>query len=327
MPDDSRPRGRWFGFIAPVAIASVVVLAAWSAWHWLKPGEPNIAGYQHAKAPHQSHQAGGEGCRPKRLARLPNRKRAIEAERCAEAEDSDKASAETLDYAARSANAAEQAVLVANYQAEVMFWQTFATAWAFLAAAAAAWYAKRAADDTGRSAKAAADAAQAAVAQHRPWLMVRIDSFNPLAWRGGNVHQDFNVFIKNDGNTPANNIEIWTLMVCGGNGVPFTQAFAKAPARGMQGFSLFGGDSTTQTAHGGLIQDEINAATATSNMVGHIDVGVIVYVTYDFVGGKGKSIRAYDICGGFLNRINIQTLPIAAKDMRLNHFGIMDVFE
>ena len=139
--------------LAPAGLIAAIGVVAFLSWHYLKPQRPNIAGYDRPEAPHVGHQAGGEACRPDRLQLLPNGpKSARRRESCAEAKDADQARAESLTYSARSANAAEQSVLVSNYQAQVMFWQTLATIGAFAAAALAATYAKRAADYTKQSA-------------------------------------------------------------------------------------------------------------------------------------------------------------------------------
>ncbi|HWA61167.1 MAG TPA: hypothetical protein VG939_07320 [Caulobacteraceae bacterium] len=145
-------------YIAAGIAAAIVALAAIVASVWLIPREPDIAGYHHPSAPNHAYQAGGEGCIPARLRALPeNANGQAERDRCAKAERDEQTTAESLDYNARSAHAAEQAVLVSHRQTIIMFWQTFATFGAFIAAIVAAIYAKIAADETGKSAVAAGE--------------------------------------------------------------------------------------------------------------------------------------------------------------------------
>jgi hypothetical protein len=135
----------------------------------------------------------------------------VERERCANAKDAEQASAETLDYGARQANAAEQAVLVTDYQAKVSFWQTIATAGAFIAAAIAAFFAKRGADEMKRSSDATVKAAKAAetaaeVAQqslNRPWLFADANEIATVSKPNGKELRYARVIITNYGNAPA----------------------------------------------------------------------------------------------------------------------------
>lgn len=191
----------------------MTALVGWCGWTQLSPGKPNIAGYERPGAPHQSHKAGGVKCYPWNLYRLPPPKRAVQAEACKDAEDAEKAGAETLDYSARSANASEQALLIAYYQSRVMLGQTFATVGAFIAAGIAAWFAKRAADEMKNSADAAAEsnrlARLSALADNRPWIEIEeITLPTPVAFRGDNAEITLRYKLRNHGNSPAQHVSV-----------------------------------------------------------------------------------------------------------------------
>lgn len=216
----SRNARDWRSY-APAGIVVVILCAGIvGAGYRLQPRQPDITGYQHPEAPHPNHQAGGEGCRPENLARLPDRKRAVERERCADDKDNEKATAETLDYGARSANAAEQAVLVGYSQAIIMFWQTVAAALAFLAASVAAYYAKRAAAEAATGAGAAVKALEVAQktheAENRPWLGLKeVVVTSALTLQNGQANIQIDITIENTGNVPA--VEILLLPKIIGN--------------------------------------------------------------------------------------------------------------
>ncbi len=194
----TRRHARRWSVCAAIGIAVVTALIGFGAWSWLKPGEPNIAGYERPSAPHQSHEAGGIKCYPWNLYRLQPPERAEQAETCKDAQDADKASTETLDYNARAANAAEQAVLTSYYQAKVMFWQTFATVGAFVAAGAAAFFAWIAIGESRRIGEAQTRA-YLNVASVSAWFVPSVMPEDDPS----EVHPHIDIVVQNAGSSPA----------------------------------------------------------------------------------------------------------------------------
>ncbi len=139
------------------------------------PPRPEMPARGLQRAPDSSYQAGGEGCRPDRLADLPPN--GADRQRCAEAEHQEQQSRERLDQGNRAADAVEQTARTGHYQAWIGFWQAIGMAGAFGAASIAAVYARRAAGQTKRAAdeadKAFKMASDAFVATHRPRIHLR----------------------------------------------------------------------------------------------------------------------------------------------------------
>jgi hypothetical protein len=99
---------------------------------------------------------------------------------------------DSLEYEARSAHAAEQTVLIADYQGRTLFWQTFATIGAFVAAAFAAFYARNAVYEAKRVGQA----------QVRAYLSCVSGQFSiESGWIAATVH------LKNFGQSPAINVQ------------------------------------------------------------------------------------------------------------------------
>jgi hypothetical protein len=132
---------------------------------------PNVTEFQRANTPDRNQEQRLTGCDPKNLRALPNndesQKRRYE---CAKADYAEKDVDANAVLNARSADAAEQTVLVSRYQAWTFFWQALGTVGAFFAAAIAAIYAKKAADNTKRSADIAH---KEYLSAHRPRLRLR----------------------------------------------------------------------------------------------------------------------------------------------------------
>lgn len=184
------------GIVFAVGLIAFVAILAWRGWALLGPREPNITRHDPPHAPNHDHSAGGSRCKPEHIGLITNiAKRAKQEERCQQAQRDENAREESLDESARSVNAAEQAVLVANYQSKVIFWQTFATIGAFIAALAAVFYAKRAADIADVATKT----------QLRAYVLPHEAGF--VMDEKHNI--SITLRIKNFGQTPASDVKSW----------------------------------------------------------------------------------------------------------------------
>ena len=135
---------------------------------------------------------------------------------------------------------------------------------------------------------------------------------------GDEIRLDFVVTIKNVGGTPATNVEAWAVMTCGGEGVHWEKAWDKIPPRTDVGFSLFPNDSFGPPRHAMLTKDEIALARASGFLSGRMDVGALISVTYDFVGGQGRTTKAYEVSAphGF-DKVDMRRLPVPKAEIKL----------
>lgn len=148
--------------LAVLAVADIAVRIAIPS----QPRQPNIAGYSRPERPFHSENTDPKDCEQRDAAPLNKTPRianhALEETRkrdCrAYAKSEETLKYETLDYAARQANAAEEAVRSAYDQVRIAWWQTATTVGALIAAAIAAYWAAKAAHHTDRGANAAENA-------------------------------------------------------------------------------------------------------------------------------------------------------------------------
>jgi hypothetical protein len=97
---------------------------------------------------------------------------------------------------------------------------------------------------TKTAAIAALQSAKAAIDAQRPWIKLDVNIASDLSDDGHGARLQFDVTISNVGNSPATDIEVWSPMVCGGNGIPWVTAFTKIPQRTNLGFSIFPKESS-----------------------------------------------------------------------------------
>ena len=138
--------GRVGRFYAAAGVTIGVGLILFLAYLLLEPHDPNITGYERPTTPANTKAEDREPCEPNQLRLvIQTVHRAKQTIACADAPQPEQPDYQSLDYAARSANAAEQAVIVGQYQAKVFLGQALAAVGAFIAAAFAVFFARQAA--------------------------------------------------------------------------------------------------------------------------------------------------------------------------------------
>jgi hypothetical protein len=179
---------------------------------------------------------------------------------------------------------------------------------------------------TKTAANAALQSAKAAIDAQRPWIKLDVNIASDLSDDGNGARLQFDVTISNVGNSPATDIEVWSPMVCGGNGIPWVIAFTKIPQKTNLGFSIFPKESSIVDRWGRITPDEINAALAKTFASNQIDIGVVAFSRYSFIGGTGETTKAYLIGGpNLMQRINIGRLPIPIGSLILQEANTEDV--
>jgi len=177
------------------------------------------------------------------------------------------------------------------------------------------------------AANAASISAAAAVAVQRPWIKANLWIASSLDEYDRGIRCQFKVNLENTGNSPATNIHVWAAMCCGGNGVPFANAISKIPRPGGEfGFSMFPDDSAKVDVWGTIVTEEINIALANAMATDHIYIGVVVSVSYTFLGGIGETRKIYRLHGpDLLEMVNIKKLPADPKNISLESVPIQDI--
>ena len=238
MVSIGRTNRAWLFVIAAGLV--IVALAGVASFFW-SPKQPDIAGYERPKGPHEGHKAGGKRCEEARLQTLPKRIQANERERCAVAQDRDQAERESLTYAARQAHATEEALRIGHYQATVALWQTLASAAAFIAAFAAVYYAKKSAD----AAKDTLEVTNLANRrQMRPYLVIATVGIRRI---GNSRRRELVISTSNYGQTPAINVKTWRQ--CSFLDHPHSKEFDHSFPKGVVSGNDIVGPGQKQTEH------------------------------------------------------------------------------
>ena len=145
----------------------------------------------------------------------------------------------------------------------------------------------------------------------------------------GDMRLQFRATLKNIGNSPATNIQIWAAMCCAGSitSLPIDSAINKIPRPWKNsGFSLFPNDGVETDVWAGLLEDEIKLALKGATIANHIDMAVVVSTCYKFSGGVGETKKIYRIIGpGMFEATNLAKLPINKDNLRLEAAPSSDI--
>lgn len=182
--------------------------------------------------------------------------------------------------------------------------------------------------DTKKVAEAAGDSAKAAITANRPWIkfVAQIDSDFVDPMNGPRLH--FSVVAENVGRSPAKNVNIWAAMACSGGAIRYSDAQDKITPIPLEwGFTMFPHDPATLNRTGMLTYPEIDEALKGTVSAGRIYVGVVVRITYEFVGGGGRTESWFAIDGPTLGMIDIKRLPLARDRMALRKIEGQDIAE
>ncbi len=171
-------------------------------------------------------------------------------------------------------------------------------------------------------------ATEAAVMAQRPWVKLVADIHGILENPGNGPRLPFKIMLENIGNSPATNVNVWVALACSGGAVRYFDAEDKIPQVPQgSGFTLFPKDPTTIDRHGGISTAELDRALADTRATGWVHIGAVVSVTYEFVGGKGRTLQKFAIDGTFLGMIDIRKLPVHTSRLKGRRLEGEDVAE
>lgn len=305
--------------LAVLAVADIAVRIAIPS----QPRQPNIAGYSRPERPFHSENTDPKDCEQRDAAPLNKTPRianhALEETRkrdCrAYAKSEETLKYETLDYAARQANAAEEAVRSAYDQVRIAWWQTATTVGGFAVTVFAAFFAWRATVWAKKAAEYGEKSVKVAITSQRPWLHVSLNIGSAMAQNEHGLSMLFRVTIENKGSSPATNIRAHLRLAFA------TEVAEKTPGLWPKdGFALFPGDIDALTLRGNIDADEVAAALAATKIAHHLPAVVVVSVKYKFAGGDGLTKRLYYLRGPKVgDTFDIRSLP--SSDFALEGVG------
>ncbi|WP_404710373.1 hypothetical protein [Sphingomonas sp. MMS24-J13] len=188
-----------------LATAAALIFCALIGWV-LQPKRPDLTGDRSYQEEAAGYRAGGSNCQPTAIYALSGRKRARQADACAEAKEQHREAINQLAEARRSADAADAQAIASNSQSRIAAWGLALSIATLIAAIGAAKYARDAARHTKRAADAAnaanAISAQNGQAQTRAYLSIANPILSFDEWGIAEVALE----IVNSGQSPARNV-------------------------------------------------------------------------------------------------------------------------
>lgn len=182
---------------------------------------------------------------------------------------------------------------------------------------------KASVEEARRAADAAGNAADAAVAAQRPWIRVELEPDGLVQNASNGVRVKLISKYRNVGNSPATNVQIWSVMRLAAKPHVWLDERGIWPADDKTGFSIFPAvegikDVWALIPKSELVQD--------GGAIGHFHFVVTVDATYRFVGGEGHTRKEYELKGPhMMEAIDIGKLPVQADQIRLESLPFNDV--
>lgn len=153
------PRGYRRTILTLVGFVAAGLLVGYGLAVLLWPGTPSLPDYGWQETATSGYQPGGRSCEPAQIRALrTNAERASKSEACEQAAEQHRLDTNDLIQQTRAANAATEAVWIAEWQSKATVFGLIVGFFTLAAATAAAIFAKQAADETRRSAEAAESA-------------------------------------------------------------------------------------------------------------------------------------------------------------------------
>lgn len=181
------------------------LLMAGLLWLWLSPPSPRLSPDQGQSTPSGTYKEAAAGCAPQELMALSGARGRRERERCAVDVENRREQIESIEQAARAAQAAEQGAIEGYFQARSISVQSVLLFLAFVAALWAAWEARKGAGAIKEQVKLARDEFDAA---HRPWIAIREARLDRACLHLGALGLEVTAeyFLENTSETPATDV-------------------------------------------------------------------------------------------------------------------------